>query len=191
MKRTNGLVPATLLVAASLVTTSGRAQSTKEPAPAPTEPAPSVDKGTALAMTPAVACLSIDSQGNYEPLPGAALSNEEKLVIYYRPINYQLEHDGTNYHIHLVQDGLLRARGKKKVLQTKTNMIDEDWKGRQPLSFVYMRSLVSLKGMPPGEYEFEIILRDLLAPGEPTARQTLSFRIVPPGPRDEKGAIKP
>ena len=75
-------------------------------------------------MTPAVACRSIDTQGNYEPLPGAALSNEEKLVIYYRPINYQLEHDGTNYHIHLVQDGLLRGRGKKRVLQTKTRMID-------------------------------------------------------------------
>ena len=142
-------------------------------------------------MTPAVACQSIDTQGNYEPLPGAALSNEEKLVIYYRPLNYQLEHDGKNYRIHLVQDGLLRARGKKKVLLAKTKMIDEDWKGRQPLSFVYMRSMVALKGLPEGEYEFEIILRDLLAPGEPTARQTLSFRIVPPGPRDEKGEIKP
>ena len=54
-----------------------------------------------------------------------------------------------------------------------------------------MRTLVSLKGIPPGEYELEIILRDLLAPGEPSARQTLSFRIVPPGERDEKGEIKP
>jgi len=184
-------LPTALLATLLFLATSSRAQRAKKPAPEPTEPASSPDKGTSLSMTPAVACLSIDSDGNYIPLPGAALSNEEKLVIYYRPLNYQIEHDGTNYSIHLVQDGLLRAQGKKKVLQTKTKMIDEDWKGRQLLSFVYMRSLVALKGMPPGEYEFEIILRDLLAPGEPTARQTLSFRIVPPGPRDEKGEITP
>jgi hypothetical protein len=170
---------------------SGRAQRVTKPVPEPTDPAQSASKESSLAMTPAVACLSIDSQGNYVPLPGAALSNEEKLVIYYRPINYQLEYDGQNYSIHLVQDGVLRARGKKKVLQTKTNMIDWEWKGRQPLSSVYMRTLVALKGIPPGEYELEIILRDRLATGEPTARQTLSFRIVPPGPRDERGELKP
>jgi hypothetical protein len=187
MKRTSWLLPPALLAAALFATTSSRAQR----APERGEPSRPADNSSSLSMTPAVACLSIDAQGNYEPLPGAALSNEEKLVIYYRPLNYQLEHDGTNFHIHLVQDGLIRARGKAKVLQAKQKMIDEDWKGRQPRSFVYMRSMVSLKGMPPGEYEFEITLRDLLAPGEPTARQTLNFRVVPPGARDEKGEVKP
>jgi hypothetical protein len=134
-------------------------------------------------MTPAVACLSIDRQGIYEPLPEAALTSEEKLLVFYRPLNYHVERDGSTYRIHLVQDGQVRPRGSKRVLQAKRNMIDDDWKGKQPPGNRYIRSQVSLKGLPPGEYEFEITLHDLLAPGEPTARQTLPFTVIPAGSR--------
>jgi hypothetical protein len=137
-------------------------------------------------MTSAVVCLSIDGKGNYEPLPDASLTSDEKLLLFYRPLNFHVDDDGKSYHIHLVQDGQIRARGKKRVLQTKPRMIDEDWKSREPPASPYIRSLVALKGLPPGEYEFDITLHDLLAPGEPVARQTVSFRIVPPGPRPDK-----
>jgi hypothetical protein len=138
-------------------------------------------------MTPPVACLSIDDQGNYETLPGAALTSDEKLLVFYRPLNYHVERDGALYHIHLVQDGQVRARGSKRALQTKKNMIDDDWKGRQLPPGRYIRSLVGLKGLPPGEYEFEITLHDHLAPGQPTARQTLAFTIVPASTGASKG----
>jgi hypothetical protein len=142
------------------------------------------DKSQALAMSPAVVCLSIDGQGNYETLPDAALTSEEKLLVFYRPLNYHVDHDNSTYHIHLVQDGQVRARGSKGVLIAKMKMIDEDWKGREPPAPRYIRSLVALKGLRPGDYEFDITLHDLLAPGEPTARQTLPFKVVPPGTRD-------
>jgi hypothetical protein len=130
-------------------------------------------------MTPAVACLSIDGQGQYEPLPDAALTSEEKLLVFYRPLNFHVERAGSTYHIHLVQDGRVRPRGSRDVLQKKLKMIDDEWKGKQPPGNRYIRSQVSLKGLPPGEYEFEITLHDLLAPGHPTARQTLPFTVIP------------
>jgi len=136
-----------------------------------------------LAMTPAVACSSIEADGSHEALPDAALTADEKLLIFYRPLNYHVERSGATYHVHLVQDGQVRMRGGKRALQTKLKMIDDDWKGRQLPPARYIRSLVALKGLPPGDYEFEITLHDLLAPGEPTARQTLPFKIVPAGPR--------
>jgi hypothetical protein len=137
-------------------------------------------------MTPAVVCLSIDGRGQYEPLPEAALTSDEKLLVFYRPLNYHVERAGSTYHIHLVQDGRVRPRGESRILQFKLKMIDEDWKGKEPLGNPYIRSEVSLKGFPPGEYEFEITLHDLLAPGQPIARQTLPFTIIPAGPRKKK-----
>ncbi len=183
------LLPAALVAAFSSLSGFGHAERGPDPPPALSEPATGAKPG--LSMTDAVACLSVDKQGNYELLPGAALSNEEKLLVYYRPLNYQLDHDGTNYHIHLVQDGQIRARGEKTVLLSKRKMIDEDWKGRQPLQSVFLRNLVGLKKLPPGDYEFDIILHDLLAPGKPTARQSLPFRIVPAGLRNERGEVTP
>jgi hypothetical protein len=132
-------------------------------------------------MTPAVVCLSIDQAGQYEPLPEAALTSEEKLLVFYRPLNYHVEREGPTYHLHLVQDGRVRPRGSQRVLLTKLKMIDDDWKGKQPPGNRYIRSQVALKGLPPGDYEFEITLHDLLAPGEPTCRQTLPFTIIPAG----------
>jgi hypothetical protein len=139
-------------------------------------------KEVALEMSPAVACLSIDGQGQYEPLPDAALTSDEKLLVFYRPLNFRVQQNGSSYRFHLVQDGRVRPLGSPVALQTKLKMIDEDWKGKEPPSNRYMRSQVSLKGLPPGEYEFEITLHDLLAPGKPAARQTLPFRVIPAAP---------
>jgi hypothetical protein len=137
-------------------------------------------------MTPAVACLSIAADGTYEPLEGAALTSDEKLLVFYRPLNFHVGREGATYHIHLVQDGQVRPRGSKRVLQTKLRMIDEEWRGRQAPGARYMRCQVALKGLPPGDYEFDITLHDLLAQGEPTAHQTLSFKVIPRGARQSR-----
>jgi hypothetical protein len=160
----------------------------RQPSSGPPERSEGRNEQVALTMTPAVACLAIDGQGQYEPLPEAALTSEEKLLVYYRPLNFHVEHTGSTYHVHLVQDGQVRPRGSRRALQTKPRMIDEEWKGKEPPGSPYIRSLVSLKGFTPGEYEFEITLHDLLAPGRPTARQTLPFTIIPAGPRKGKDA---
>lgn len=183
MRRTQRVASAFLLAILTSTTGPGRADDGSKPA---------VDAGTpALTMTPAVACVSIAGFEDYEPLPGAALSSDEKLLVYYRPLRYRTEADGSGKHIHLVQDGQIRRRGEKKVLMFKARMLDYEWKSNDPELPVYLRNTVALKGLKPGDYDYDIILRDLLAPGTPTARQTLAFKVVPPGLRDAKGDVKP
>ena len=59
----------------------------------------------------------------------------------------------------------------------KKNLLDITSEGRNPPPLIYLRNTVSLKDLPPGEYEFDIILRDENAPGH-TATQTVSFKVA-------------
>jgi hypothetical protein len=148
------------------------------------------ESGADLSIAEAVVCASINGFAKYEVLPDAALTSEEKLLLYYRPLNFQVKREGPKDHIHLVQDGQIRRRGEKLVLVSKTKMIDFDWKAAHPIGQIYMKSAAGLKNLQPGEYEFDIILHDALAPGAPVARQSVPFRIVPPGPRSGGGEAK-
>jgi hypothetical protein len=140
------------------------------------EPGNAADK---LAMTKAVACRSIDGFEQYEVLPNAELTAEEKLQIYYRPLHCKFAVKGEEYLIHLRQDGQIRRKGEKLVLRRKKNILDYEAKTRQPPDWIFLRNSVPLKGLPPGEYEYDIILRDENNPGPP-AVQSLPFRIIPP-----------
>jgi hypothetical protein len=184
-------LPAAPLAVVTFLAGIGHAE--RKPKPGPAHPGPpeisepAEDSESTLAMAPAVACLAIDGFEDFQPLPDAALTSDEKLLVYYRPLNYLTAHSGSTYHIHLVQDGQIRRRGEKAVLVSKAKMLDYDWKSQKPDKPVYLRNTVSLKDLPPGEYDYDITLYDLLAPGEPTARQTLPFRIIPAGPRGDRG----
>jgi hypothetical protein len=134
----------------------------------------------ALKMTKAVACRSIDGYEQYEPLPGGSLTSEEKLQIYYRPLNYKTIQVGDEYVNHFTQDGQIRRKGEKAVLRRKKNILDYEGKSRQPPDWIFLRNSVPLKGLPPGEYEYDIILRDENSPAPP-ATQSVRFRIIPPG----------
>jgi hypothetical protein len=176
------------------VPVDGRAE--RKSKPPTTHPGPGQlsesDESEAPAMTIAAAVVCSDVKGyeDFQPLADPALTSEEKLLVYYRPLHYRSDQTGSTHHIHLVQDGQIRRRGEKAVLLAKARMIDYDWKSQKPDNPIYMRSTFSLKGLTPGEYEFEIILHDRLAPGEPTARQTLPFRVIPPGPRGRPDEAK-
>jgi hypothetical protein len=189
MRRTTWLLPAALLAVVMSLANSGHAARKPKPAPAhpgppqAEEPADALE--AALTMSQAVACSTIDGYEQFESLPGAALTSDEKLLVYYRPLHYRTEHSGSTYRIHLTQDGQIRHRGEKAVLLFKANMVDYDWKSKERDNPVYIRNTFSLKGLKPGEYDYDIILHDVLAPDEPTAKQTVEFRVVPPGPRDE------
>ncbi|WP_165227640.1 hypothetical protein [Aquisphaera insulae] len=130
-----------------------------------------------LAMTKAKACLSIDGYQKYELLPGAKLTADEKLLIYYEPLNYKTVVKEGKFVIHMTQDGQIRRKGEKAVLRKKKNILDYEDKNETGFGWVCLRNSVALKGLPPGEYEYDIILRDEQNPGA-TATQTLSFRIV-------------
>jgi hypothetical protein len=138
---------------------------------------PSEKDDKPLAMTRAVACRSIDGFEQYEPLPGGALTADEKLQVYYRPLNYSTSQEGEVYRVHLIQDGQIRRKGEKAVLRSKKNILEYEPKSREPLGTIFLKNSVPLKGLPPGDYEYDIILRDENRPGPPVL-QSLKFRIV-------------
>ncbi len=132
-----------------------------------------------LRMSPAVACRSIDGYEQYERLRGATLTAEEKLLVYYRPLEYKTVHTDDGFTAHLTQDGQIRRKGEKTVLLRKKSLLDYEPKSPNPLGPIYLRNSFSLKGLLPGEYEYDIILSDEYEPGPP-AIQSLKFRIVAP-----------
>ena len=151
----------------------------------PTPPQP----GT-LRMSRAVVCKSIDGYENYKPLPGAAQTSEEKLLIYYRPLRYKVDFVDGYYRAHLVQDNEIRRRGRKEIVRQKKKVVEYDPKGREPLGPIYIRNTISLKGLQPGDYELTIILRDELDKEAGPTRQVVTFKVIPPQDPRKKPAAK-
>ncbi len=131
-----------------------------------------------LPMSRAVVCRSIDGYEAYEPLPDAALTSDEKLLVYYRPAGYKSVVVDGLYQAHFTQDAQIRKRGEKTVLRQKLKLLDYKPKNASPPQYVYLRNTFSLKGLPPGDYDFTIILRDEVAKC-PAATQVVKFRVIP------------
>ena len=130
-------------------------------------------------MTKAVVCASIDGYERFKVLPGATQTAEEKLLVYYRPLYYKTVQKDDYYLAHFTQEGRIRRRGEKTVLLSKKNLLEYEAKSRDPLGPIYLRNSVSLKGLAPGEYEYDIILRDENEPGPPSI-QSVKFRVIAP-----------
>ncbi len=81
-------------------------------------------KETGLAMEPGVVCKSIDGFENYVPLPGAAQTSDEKLLVYIRALGYRTEIVDGTLEGHLTVDGEVRRRGDKNVLRQKKKMLE-------------------------------------------------------------------
>jgi len=135
-------------------------------------------RSNSLRMSTAVVCTSIDGYESYKKLPGAALTSDEKLLIYYRPLAYKTAFVDGSYQAHFIQDGQIRKRGEKAILRQKLKVLDCTAKGELPPQNLFLRNTVSLKGLAPGEYDFIIILHDEIAKG-PAVTQVVRFRIVP------------
>jgi hypothetical protein len=157
--------------------------SSREPASPP--------KPGGLRMSRAVVCKSIDGFEKYEPLPGAAQTSDEKLLIYYRPLRYKTDYVDGFYTAHLVQDNEIRKRGKREIVRQKRKVVEYEPRQKQPLGTIYMRNTISLKGLDPGEYELTIILRDELDKGAPPSKQIVKFKVIPAiDPRTEEAPKK-
>jgi hypothetical protein len=134
---------------------------------------------TSLRMTPGVVCRSIAGYEVYEPLPEAAQTAEEKLLVYFRPLGHRIERVDDFYQAHLVPDFQIRKRGEKAVLRQKLRFFEYKPKSAEPPRSIYMKNVIALKGLAPGEYDLTIILHDEIAKGPP-ATQVVKFRIIPP-----------
>jgi hypothetical protein len=150
-------------------------------------PADDKDDGS-FGMTEPVACKEIKGYEDYVPLKEAAMTADEKLLIYYMPLHYKTSRVAENFEAHLVQDGRIRRRGEKAVLWSKPRIVDYKVRTEQPPRLIFMRNTISLKTLKPGDYEFDIILRDEVGQSAPATR-SLSFKVIPsPSPSSSKGA---
>jgi hypothetical protein len=169
----------------------GRAALAKKKAERSRTPKKKADRDAGFTMDPGVVCKSIDGFENYEPLPGAAQTSDEKLLVYFRPHGFQTEKVEGKVVGHLTADGELRKRGEKNLLRQKKKMLDYKPSAVGQPEFVYLKSSVSLKGLSPGDYELTIILHDELAKGA-TATQAIKFKVIPAkDPRAEKPSPMP
>lgn len=131
-----------------------------------------------LRMSRAIVCKSIDGFENYQPLPGAAQTSDEKLLIYYRPMRYKIDDVDGFYTAHLIQDNEIRKKGRNEIVRQKKKVVEFRPRQKQPLGPFYIKNTISLKGLHPGEYELTIILRDQLAKGSPPSKQVVKFRVI-------------
>jgi hypothetical protein len=146
-------------------------------------------KKTQLRMTPGIVCSAIDGYENYKVLPKAAQTSDEKLLVYFRPMGFQTEMVDGAYEAHLVPGFEIRKRGQKEVLLQKPRMYEYKPRQEQPPRYIYMKNAISLKGLPPGDYDLTVILRDEIAKGPP-AKQVVKFRVIPADDpeKQEKGS---
>jgi hypothetical protein len=144
---------------------------------------------TQLKMSKAVACSKVTGYEQYEPIEDATLTADDKLMVYYKPFNFQVERKGALYRAHLTQDARIRKRGEKAVLQRKDNMMTYKPENKSESMNLYVANTISVKGLSPGEYDLEIILHDRIGEAR-TATQVLPFRIKAAPKEDEKPVKK-
>jgi len=189
----------TFLLCLGVSTAFGRTSFDEASPPRKAKPSDStaVDSKSSLTMSRAVICRSIDGFEQYEPLGNAEQTSNEKLLVYYRPDGYQVAQRGEERFVHFSQDGIIRRRGQRTPVRRKLKLLNIKSEGRNPPEQIFLRNTVSLKGLPPGDYEYDIVLRDENAPGE-SATQTVPFRIIEssavpaddPGHAEEKGSTE-
>jgi len=187
-----------LLLAASGATFPPRpvgAQDASEASlPQTTTPQAGTKKAAGLRIIDPVVCLSIDGYEEYEKHPDAKLTADEKLLVYYRPKGYNVVRVGDAYVARFVQDGQIRRLGQKKVLLRKEKLLSYEARSDLPVDEIYFRNTFSLKGLPPGDYEYDMILKDVTAkPAIVTTIGSVRFQVIPaklpkPGPGTEPDA---
>jgi hypothetical protein len=137
-------------------------------------------------LTKPIACKEIRGYEDYEPLLPVELTSEDKLLVYYRPMHFKSEKTGKTYEARLSQDGRIRRKGEKSPLYSKKYLDYRPTKQGEPPSLLYIRNTVGLKGLKPGEYEFDIILKDEVSQSAPAVR-SIPFKVIPtPPPPDER-----
>jgi hypothetical protein len=179
------LVTSTLLLSARASTCSGQSPGASDVPKSGRPP---------LEMSKAVVCKRVEGYEKFVPLPDSSLTSEDKLLVYYRPLEFKVEpvekpKPGYRFRARFSQDGRIRRKGEKTVLMKKDRILEYDPTFETPSERIYLVNTVGLKGLPPGEYEYDIVLRDALDEGS-TVTQSLPFTILPlpkidPAPKTE------
>lgn len=125
-----------------------------------------------------VVCKEIRGFGDFDPLPRASVTKDEKLLIYFNPRHFKTERVGKKYQAHFTEGGRIRRRGQKAVLWSRDKLLELKSTYDQPPRGVFIRNTISVKQLTPGEYDFEVTLHDMVGQSPPATR-TVPFRVVP------------
>jgi hypothetical protein len=132
-------------------------------------------------MTAPVVCKEIRGYEDFDPLPDAAITSDEKLLVYFRPRHFKTTATSEGRHeAHLTQDCRVRRRGEKRVIWSKDHMVDYQPVADAPPRQIYLRNTISLKGLKPGDYELDVVLHDRIGQGPPAVRSVV-FHVIAPG----------
>lgn len=149
----------------------------------------------ALEMSKAVVCKKVVGYEDFVELPDASLTSEDKLNVYFRPLNFRVDpvekpKAGSRFRARFSEDAKIRRKGEKTPVQKKEKLVEYEPVFDQREQLLYIVNNISLKGLPPGEYELDVVLHDMLEK-DSSATQTVSFTIVPtpkvdPAPPEKK-----
>ena len=142
-----------------------------------------------LAISKPVICKEIRGYEDFDVRPGESLRKDEKMLIYYLPLNYEEETNGEKHHVHLTQEGRVRKRGQKVALFAKKDMLIYDVKYAPPSRPIYLQNIVSLKDLKAGEYTYDIVLTDKVGGG--TVTRSVPFKITPAAPEKADSQVEP
>ncbi len=140
-----------------------------------------------LGMSQPVACVKIHGFANFEALPDSKLTPDDKLMIYYEPNGHTIERTKTGFRALLSEDGRLRKKGSKDAIWKKEKMFVYEAANTFPPYQIYLKTDVSLKGLPPGDYEIDLTLHDDLAKPDATITKSVGFTIYRPEESKKKG----
>jgi hypothetical protein len=153
----------------------------------------------ALDMSKAVVCKKVVGYEDYVELPDASLTSEDKLNVYFRPLNFRVDpvekpKAGSRFKARFSEDCRIRRKGEKTVLMKKDKMVEYDPVFELRGQELYLVNNISLKGLSPGDYELDVVLHDVLEK-DSSATQTVAFTVVPtpqvdPTPKEE-GTAEP
>ena len=129
-------------------------------------------------VTQPVVCKEIRGFDDYDLLPGAAVTKDDKLLVYFTPHHFKTARVGKKYQAHFSEGGLIRRRGQKAVLWSREKLLELKSTYDAPPKGIFIKNTVSVKELKPGEYEFEVTLHDMVGDSPPSTR-TVPFRVVP------------
>ena len=145
-----------------------------------------------MSMETAVVCKVIRGYGDFDPLPDASLTRDEKLLVYSEPTGYtiQPDKDKKGFKAHLTSDGRVRKKGRKEILFERKTLLDFTFNHPTPHMVICLRTNVAIKSLGPGEYELDLIVKDALAVDRSTTR-TVAFTVLPNKSSDSKPETRP
>ena len=140
-----------------------------------------------LESTEPVVCAKVVGFRDYEVLDPPELTADEKLTVYYEPTGFTVRRDPKTleYSAHISEDALVRKKGSTKAIFDLKKMVEYEPRTKEPIGTTYISSVVSLKGLNPGEYELDLILRDELDLDKKPIEQTIGFTVIAPPSRPE------